>query len=177
MTLIKKSKILILLLLVFISCKNLDSNKEKTDEKKPLPKNILNKKTDNYTIVADTIVYGVILKNSNPEDYWTEECLRNIDRKKITDIIFKAIYEGRITAYDYFENTAFTIDEIKNIEKKNKFNRDRFAQIQFNEEWLIDEINLKMEKRVTSIILGYELYDKKNKVKAYSAAFKIYLNK
>ena len=174
MVLIRNSKILILLLLILISCK--DSNKDKTDNKKPLQETVVNKKPDNYTVIADTIIYGVVLKNKNPDDYWTEDCLKYVDREKITDIIFKAIYDGRITAYDYYENTPFTISEIKKIEKENEFKRDRFAQIQFKEEWLFDEINFKMEKRVTSIILGYELYDNNNKVKAYRAAFKVYLN-
>ena len=177
MVLIKNSKILILLLLVMISCNNQNNKKDKTIAEKPVKENIGSKKTDNYTVLADTIIYGVVLKNSNPDDLWTEECLKNVDRKKFTDIIFNAIYEGRITAYDYFENTPFSISEIKKLEKVNEFNRDRFARIQFNEEWLFDEINFKMEKHVTSIILGYELYDNENKVKGYRAAFKVYLNK
>ena len=177
MALIRNSKILILLLLILISCNNQDSNKDKTYIKKYSEESVDNKEADNYTVVADTIIYGVVLKNTNSNDYWTEDCLKYVDRKKITDIIFNAIYAGRITAYDYYENTPFTIDEIKKIEKENEFKRDRFAQIQFKEEWLFDEINFKMEKRVTSIILGYELYDNNNKVKAYRAAFKVYLNK
>ena len=175
MALIRNSRILILLLLILISCKHQDSSNNKPN-KKHSQESIYNKKADNYTVVADTIIYGVVLKNTNPDDYWTEECLKHVDRKKITDIIFKAIYEGRITAYDYFENTPLTIAEIKNLEKENEFNRDKFAQIQFKEEWLFDELNFKMEKRVTSIILGYELYDSNNKVKGYKAAFKVYLN-
>lgn len=177
MVLIKNYKVFILLLLILISCNNQDNKKNKTIAEKNIEKNVGSKKNDNYTVLADTIIYDVVVKNSNTEDYWREECLKNVDRKKITDIIFKAIYEGRITAYDYFENTPFTIAEIKNLEKENDFDRDRFAQIQFKEEWLFDEINLKMEKKVTSIILGYELYDSENKVKGYRAAFKVYLNK
>ncbi len=176
MLLINNSKILVLLLLLLISCKHQDRNDNKTDVKKHSQENVVNKKPDNYIVIADTIIYGVVLKNTNPDDYWTEDCLKYVDRKKITDIIFKAIYAGRITAYDYYENTPFTIDEIKKIEKENEFKRDRFAQIQFKEEWLFDEKNFKMEKRVTSIILGYELYDSNNKVKGYKAAFKVYLN-
>ena len=177
MVLIKNCKILILLLLILISCKNQNNKKDKTIAKKQIEENVGSKKNNNYTVLADTIIYGVVLKNSNPDDLWTEECLKNVDRKKITEIIFNAIYDGKITAYDYFENTPFTIAEIKNLEKENDFDRDRFAQIQFKEEWLFDEINLKMEKKVTSIILGYELYDSENKVKGYRAAFKVYLNK
>lgn len=177
MGLVKNSKILILLFLILISCRDQDSNNKETVTEKPLKENDANNKTNNYAIVADTIIYDVVIKNSNTNDYWKEECLKNVDRRKITDIIFKAIYEGRITAYDYFENTPFTIAEIKNLEKENEFGRDRFAQIQFKEEWLFDEINLKMEKKVNSIILGYELYDSENKVKGYRAAFKVYLNK
>lgn len=66
---------------------------------------------------------------------------------------------------------------MKKLEKENEFKRDRFAQIQFKEEWLFDEKDFRMEKRITSIILGYELYDSNHRVKGYTAAFKVYLNK
>lgn len=133
--------------------------------------------SDNAAILADTVIYDVIIKNPDPEDEWTEKCLKNIDRRGFIETIFNAIYEKNLTAYDYINDTPYTIEEVKELEKSEGYTREKIGKVQFTEEWYFDKEKLKMFKRVRSIILGYENLDENNDVKYYTALFKVYLDK
>jgi len=133
--------------------------------------------SDNAAILADTVIYDVIIKNPNPADEWQEECLRKIDRAGLIETIFNAIYEEKLTAYDYINDTPFTLEEVKDLESAEDYDRDKIGKVQFSEEWYFDKEKFKMFKRVRSIILGYESLDENNEVKYYTALFKVYLDK
>ena len=129
---------------------------------------------DNSVIIADTIIYSVVTKNPNPEDDWTEYCLHRVDQEALANIIFNAIYNGRLTAYDYYNDEPMSIEAVRTFEKENP--RNKIANVQFVEEWYFDEKNLKMGKRVNAIMLAYELRNNKDEVKGYKAGVKVYLD-
>ncbi len=163
---------ILLIISLFTGCKNSSSTKELS--KKKLYTNNLDE--NNAFVIADTIIYDVIIKNLDADDQWTDFCLSKLKKDALVDIVFNAVYSGKAKAFHYYDNTPITISQIKELEKEDDFSRDKIAKIQFTEEWLFDEINLKMSKRITSVMLGYEVYDHNGNVKGYKPTFRIYLN-
>ncbi|TVR73613.1 MAG: hypothetical protein EA408_04740 [Marinilabiliales bacterium] len=130
----------------------------------------------NAAVIADTVIYDVIVKNPDAEDLWTEETLRNLNRGGFVDIIFNAVYREELVAFDYFTGQALTVRDVADLENDPEFSRENIGMLQFNEEWYFDEENLRMEKRVNSVSLGYEVYDAEGRIRGYKPAFLINLN-
>jgi len=128
---------------------------------------------DNFTIIADTLISDVLIKNPN-NDEWTNYCLRNLDKKTLVDEIFKSVYKGELMPYEFFKNEPFTIEDIKILEKDPEFSRDRVAKVQFEEAWYYDQENQKMTKKVHSIMLAYEIHNSLGEIRGYKPAFKVY---
>ncbi|MCF6241540.1 MAG: hypothetical protein L3J74_09375 [Bacteroidales bacterium] len=178
----KKLNLLIYLLLGFgvIACNDMpdEHNKQGTGFKIPPVRTGTYYETelsgDNAVVIADTIIYSVVTKNSNPDDDWRTYCLRKLDQQALVNIIFNAIYQGKLIPYDYSTEEPMSIEEVKAFEKEN--DRKKIAKIQFVEEWYFDEKNLQMGKRVNAIMLAYELRNSKGEVSGYKAGVKVYLN-
>ncbi len=128
----------------------------------------------NSIVLADTITYDILLKNPNPNDEYMESCLRRLDRKNLVKVIFNAIYSGKLKAFTYIDNKEVSLDTVKKFERE--FKRDRIGKIQFEEEWYLDEKNLKFGKKIKSIMFGYENYENDGSVRGYKAGFKVYMN-
>ena len=128
---------------------------------------------DNSIVLADTVIYYTVIKNSDPEDTWQEECLARLDRKALANIIFNAIYNGRLTPYDFMNEEPITIEEVKEIEKRNP--RNAIARVEFTEEWYFNETDLNFIKRVNAIMLGYEKPNESGEMR-YIAGVKVFLN-
>ncbi|MBN1252349.1 MAG: hypothetical protein JXR51_15330 [Bacteroidales bacterium] len=129
----------------------------------------------NSVVLADTITYDLELKNNDPEDDWKQECLQYIDRKALTNIIFNAVYNGKLTAYNYNYGIPMTIKQVKELEKE--YSRDRITKMQFIEEWFFDEKNLVFGKKVIGIMLAYELYNPEGEIRGHTAGILVYFNK
>lgn len=127
-------------------------------------------------IIADTIVYDVIIKNTNPEDLWSEECLKNLDQRSLVDNIFTNIYSEEMIAFNYLSNDTISIDMVKQIEKESWFSREAIGKIQFAEIWFYNTEHQVMNKEVVSIILGVEQFDELGELKGYKPLFKVYMN-
>jgi hypothetical protein len=167
-------------LLFLFSCnvqeqKNNLSDSTKNSVKQPLTGTFYTVDSSKSLILVDTIIYDVIVKNPNNYDEWAEFCLKNYDNEILKNIIFNAIYEKRLIAYEYRLDTVLPVEYIKNLEKEYK--NENFGKIQFNETWYFDEINLEMYKKVSSIVIGYELVNNMGEVYGYKPAFKVYLDK
>lgn len=122
---------------------------------------------------ADTIVCDMLVRNSDKEDKWMEECLGRLQRKALIDIIFEDIYNGNIIAYDYFTNKKLSIDDVKKIEKTPGYSRDVIGKFLFREAWFYDKIHHSFIKKVHSIIFGYEKYDENISDKKIIPLFKV----
>jgi hypothetical protein len=127
-----------------------------------------------FVSVADTITYDMIIKNPDTTDKWTTKRLAHLQKEKIIDHIFKQIYAQKIKAYDYFRDIPLTISEVKNIEAREAYSRDKIGKIQFTEKWYFDAENLKMQKEVISIVLGYESKNRSGEIKGYKPMFRIW---
>jgi hypothetical protein len=127
-------------------------------------------------MVADTVIYDVVIKNPSAEDIWTEACLKNLDREGLVNMIFEAIYLAELIPYDHLSNEPLSIRDIENLENDPEFSRKTIGKIQFSEEWYFDRDNLRMEKRVNSMALGYEVFDIAGNLRGYKPAFMVILN-
>ena len=127
-------------------------------------------------LIADTIIYDVIIKNPDPNDKWAEKCLAHFDKIRFVDQLFNAVYDKNAIAYDFFSGKKITPGGLKRIEKSRDFNREKIGKIQFSESWYYDSLNLVMEKKIISLVLGYELYGDNGKIIGYKPVFKIDLN-
>jgi hypothetical protein len=122
---------------------------------------------------ADTIVCDMIVRNSDKEDKWMEECLGRFHHNELLDAIFEDIYNGKLIAYEYVTHKKLTIDEVRKIEKAPGYSRDVISKFLFREAWYYDRSNHTLIKRVHSIIFGYEIFDTNISDKKIIPMFKI----
>ena len=127
-------------------------------------------------IIADTIIYDVIIKNTNPDDFWTEECLQHFDRPGFMDTIFSNIYNNKLKAIKFLSEDTLSIKEVKEIEQSHWYSRETIGKIQFAEIWYFSSSHMIMNKKILSMIFGVEQFDHNGKLKGYKPLFKIYLN-
>ncbi len=129
-----------------------------------------------YIGVADSINYGVVVKNRKESDQWQEKWLSSFERKAFVDHIFEAVYQGKLQPYDYFTHEPMTIEQVEKLEAKASFSRERVGKIQFKERWYFDPQQLSMVKEVHQIMLAYEVYRDDGSFRGYKPAFMVRLN-
>jgi hypothetical protein len=127
-------------------------------------------------LVADPIIYEVIVKNPNPDDEWLNECLEKTNASYLVEQVLKEVKAGNLKAYDYYDNRELSGSEINQIIKENDLN-DRTGKIQFEEDWYWDKDALRLRKEVKKLMFGYEIYDTTGKLRGYKASFIIDLEK
>jgi len=125
--------------------------------------------------IANPITYEVLINNPNIEDVWRTECLENTNMKVMSEDIINAVMSGKLKAYDYFDKHLLSKDEVKEILKKNG-EKNKIGNIQFVEEWYWNKKQLQLQKKVKSLMFGYEIYDENKKVKGYRASFVVNLD-
>lgn len=124
-------------------------------------------------LLADTIIYSVVVKNPDPLDQWTEKCLSRLDRKRMVDQLFESVYDYEAEAFDYITEAPLSVSDVKAIEAKEDFSRDKVAKLQFWETWYYDEKNIVLNKQVLSILVAYEATTDDGSLLGYKAAFYI----
>ncbi|MCX7986535.1 MAG: hypothetical protein N2662_06320 [Bacteroidales bacterium] len=129
--------------------------------------------TLSFVAIADTIIADMVVKNPDTADWWTEKCLRRLKRESFVDTIFQQLYRKQLVAYDYYTNKPLSTSQIKEIERREDFNRNIVGKFQFYEGWYYDVQNKVFIKKVYAIIFGYETYDDKGMVKGYKPMFKV----
>ncbi len=123
-------------------------------------------------LIADTILYDVVIQNPDSSDEWTARRLRKVDHKTLADMIFDGIYSGKLKAYKYMEQTPMTIEEVKAMESEEGNGRDNIAKMQFEEQWYLDQKTYRFSKRIIAVMLAYEINGLENR---YRAGIKVYL--
>ncbi len=127
-------------------------------------------------MLADTISYPVVIKNPDSTDTWMDDCLRPLDRAKLADLVFDAIYNNKAQAYSYLDDKPLSISYIKDLEQQDGYSRDKVGKLQFWESWYFDEKKQVFTKKVHKILVAYEALTESGKLRNYRAAFYIKLN-
>ncbi len=158
----------ICLSLIFLSC---TTDRADTDT----PASTTFSTTNSGVVVADTIIYDVLIRNPDPNDSWTSECLENLNHRQLIDSLFALAYSGNAEIYDFFSNTPVRPQDLKEQEDEGVFDRESIGKIQFTESWYFDNTTQMMSKRIISIVLGDELYDEEGLVRGYKPIFRLQL--
>ena len=127
-------------------------------------------------MLADTISYPVVIKNPDTTDTWTTECLRPLDRQKLVDAVFEAVYSNNAQAYNYFSNEPMSVKEVQALEATDEFSRENVGKLQFWESWYFDEKQQIFTKKTHKILVAYEVFTDDGELRNYKAAFYIKLN-
>ncbi|WP_075591606.1 hypothetical protein [Labilibacter marinus] len=120
---------------------------------------------------ADTITYEVLISNPDSLNQWESLKVKDVRQADLVNSLFEMVYTGKKKAYHYYNNEALDIDDIKALEDDINFNRDRVGKLQFKETWVYNEDSKRLEKRIHSILIAYELYNDYNELRGYKAAF------
>jgi hypothetical protein len=171
-------KILLLSAIIFIfisSCNNKETEINKNRPIYPNTGSFYQKIDTGYIHWASPIIYDVIVKNPDPSDQWQDYCLQGIDMQVFANVIFNAVYQGKLTPYYYRIDidSVLPLDSVRAVQER--FGDKNIGKLQFNEDWYFDEQELKMYKRVNSITFGYEKNMGDHIV--YAPAFKVFLDK
>ncbi|HNV51366.1 MAG TPA: hypothetical protein PLH91_06800 [Tenuifilaceae bacterium] len=124
----------------------------------------------NITVIADTIVYDVILRNIDTSDIWEAECLQYLDQKSLVNYLIDGVYNGQFIAIEFMGDKILSTDDVKAIEQENGFSRDRVSKVQFRERWYIDSSG-NLQKQIINYTLGIEVYSKQNTFLGHEALF------
>ena len=127
-------------------------------------------------LIADPIIYEVIVKAPNEEDDWLNECLENTKSAYLVKQVLKEVRAGNLKAYDYYDNRELSVREIEQIINDNDLN-GRTGKIQFEENWYWDKEALQLRKEVHKLMFGFEIFDATGKLRGYKASFVIDLEK
>ena len=122
------------------------------------------------TVIADTIVYDVILRNIDTSDVWEAECLQYLDQKSLVNYLIDGVYSGQFIAIEFMGDKVLSIENVKAIEQENGFSRYRVSKVQFRERWFIDSTG-NFKKQIISYTLGIEVYSKQNTFLGHEALF------
>ncbi len=125
--------------------------------------------------IADTIIYEVTIVNPNPDDLWTEQCLKGLDHKTLIDNVFAMVYEEIATAYNHDTGEKLTPAQVKNLENEEGFARENIGMIQFKEAWYMNPGSGQMTKKVLSMVLGMGVYSNLGEFKGNKAIMRIEL--
>jgi hypothetical protein len=109
-------------------------------------------------VVADTIIYDVIIQNPNPDDAWAVQCLEGLNHRLLIDNLFEMVYSGKLIAFDHTTNEKLTPRQVRKIEETEGFRREDIGMIQFTEAWYLHTGELTMTKEVLTMVLGYNYY-------------------
>ena len=53
-----------------------------------------------YNVIADSISYGLVVKNRDSTKKWQKKWLSHLNRDQLVNRIFEAVYERELKAYD-----------------------------------------------------------------------------
>jgi len=136
----------------------------KTGELQTQPKN-------NETVIANPVVYDVIIKNIDDSDPWNNERLKYVSQKYLVEHYLQSIYDGNLVAYDFFTEKPLSNRELRKIEKREDFSRNKIGKIQFYEQWYLDTVTHKIRKEVYQMVFGYHKFSSDSQVVGYKPIF------
>jgi len=129
--------------------------------------------TDSLIIVAESIIYDVIIIPQSDNDEWEAEKLEGFSGSEMINSLFESIYNDKVEVFDYHSGEKMSISDVKKMENSEGFEREKIGKIQFTENWYYNPDNLKMEKEIVSIVPGYESRSSDGLIISYKAAFRL----
>jgi len=129
--------------------------------------------TGEKILVAEEIIYDVIIKVPDMDDPWEVKKLDGYQGERMVSEIFNAVYEEKVKVYDYHTGEKLSPGQVREKELQQGYDRNNLGKIQFTENWFYNPASMKIDKEVTSIVLGYENRTIDGKLIGYWAAFRL----
>ncbi len=124
-----------------------------------------------------------------------EEFFGSFDNDLLIDEIFKAVYGGKVQAYDYLDN-PMTIEEIKWIQShvdtivvenfetgildtmivEETLNKDDVVRVYISEDWFFNKETFGLTKEVHNLTLTTLKFDLEGNEIGHDVLFKVYFN-
>lgn len=127
-------------------------------------------------LIATDIVTEIVIRPDPEGDPWETEKVAGYKGDVMVEGIFKRIYDGSFTVYDYHSGEPLKAADVKKIEEEFNNDRSKIGKLSFTEDWYYYPAENRVEKKTKSVTFGYELYNNLGKVFAYKAAFRADLN-
>lgn len=127
-------------------------------------------------LIATDIVTEIVIRPDPEGDPWETEKVAGYKGDVMVEGIFKRIYDGSFTVYDYHSGEPLKTADVKKIEEEFNNDRSKIGKLSFTEDWYYYPAENRVEKKAKSVTFGYELYNNLGKVYAYKAAFRADLN-
>ena len=166
----KKTLLLLIAVALTTACSDNGGRKEKT------PPAVSDELPAGAVLIARDIVSEVIIRPDPEGDPWEVEKVAGYQGDAFIDSIFGRIYDGTITVYDYHSGELLTADDVRKIEREFDNDRTQIGKLSFTEDWYYYPSSNSVEKKASSVTVGYNLYNNTGKVYAYRAAFRADLN-
>ena len=123
------------------------------------------------------ISYDMFITNRDSSDSWEEERLSGFKKEAFIDKVFEEVYKGKVEPVDFFTGEIIPVSKLKSMETNEEFSRKNISKIQFEEQWLWDNEENKMAKKIISVTISYEVYDQTGKSRGHKPIFKIIFQK
>ena len=127
-------------------------------------------------MVADTIQYSVDIKADSAENPWIENQIKRLDSKLLVNQLFESVYRHQAKAYSSLDNRLLTLEEVKEMEISQDYDRDLAARLHFWECWSYNPQGVLFEKRVLKVMIAYESRTEEGELKGYKAGIVIEMN-
>ncbi len=168
--------VIILYVLVVIGCKP-ENDKPENNNKTPeiqIQSDVIIAGKEAVKI-ADSIMYIANVQNIDPEEaYYMDKWLGGTKIQVLAELIFNAVYAGKLKAYNYMSGDEMTIEDVKTLD--SQWPRKDIGQILFTEDWYFDPNSMKMYKQVNSIMLAYFRYNEEGELIGNQAGIRVYFN-
>ena len=125
----------------------------------------------NQNLIADTIYYPVRIKNIDSNDEWAAQRLKNLNRQKLVDDIFNAIYTDKAQAFNYLTDAQVDPKTIQEQETDGTIKRDDIVELEFRETWWYNADKSVIKKKVHSVLVAGALYDSNGEIRGMKALF------
>ncbi len=111
-------------------------------------------------------------------DSWADEdwkkVNKNVAKEKIFSTIINAVTSGKQKAYDFFTDSAYTVDEVK--ARLENIKAENISAIRTRETWNFDNEKFRLEKQVKSICLFIPKISEEGEYIGDKALFYVKLN-
>ena len=144
--------------------------------------------TVNKEIWAEQMVSNNLLKRMEGADdeYWND-INKNVNRANIFNTIIDAVISGKQKAFNFENDTLFTLESVKerlinhdfdlDPSKKNQhYTSDDLSALRFSEKWIFDKVNFKLENKVSRIDVIVKKFSADGKWIGERALFYVKLN-
>lgn len=130
-----------------------------------------NNNIDKSISVGDTIVYEALIHNTETSEPWKNDWLKQLNRNKLVDQLFEAVYSKKVDVVDYDTQQPISVDQVRQWDENNP--RSTIGKLQFTETWGWDTKKGKFFKKVIAILPAYEAFGDSGELRGYRVGFQI----